>query len=124
IAVTQPTRADGGATAIAELSVPALCTNRHLPEHLPVGQGAADFRFLDDVRLVVECAAGPTPRLEPVVTAMRGKTEQASSGEVAWRLINLLSLNHLGLVEHGAGRDARALREMLALFANLAGGAT
>ena len=53
---------------VAELSVQALCTNRHLPEHLPVGDGGADFRFLDDVQLEVRCIAGPTRPLEPILT--------------------------------------------------------
>ena len=36
----------------------------------------------------------------------------------------MLSLNHLGLVERGAGRNAQALREMLSMFADLADSAT
>ena len=36
---------------VAELSVEALCTNRHLAAHLPVGESGADFRFLDDAEL-------------------------------------------------------------------------
>ena len=47
---------------VAELSVQALCTNRHLTENLPVGEGGADFRFLDNVDLEVRCIAGPTAR--------------------------------------------------------------
>ena len=43
-------RADPDETLrVAELSVEALCTNRHLAAHLPVGESGADFRFLDDV---------------------------------------------------------------------------
>ena len=107
----------------AELSVEALCTNRHLAEHLPVGESGADFRFLDDVELEVRCIAGPTPAREPHLTALEGKATGASTGEVAWRLISMLSLNHLGLVdceEDGAKR----LRETLILFADLADSAT
>ena len=36
----------------------------------------------------------------------------------------MLSLNHLGLVERGAGKNAAALREMLSLFADLRDSAT
>ena len=43
---------------VAELSVDALCTNRHLAERLPVGESGADFRFLDDTALVLRCVAG------------------------------------------------------------------
>lgn len=109
---------------MAELSVRALCSNRHLPEHLPVGEGGADFRLLDNVTLDVVCVAGPTPPREPIVRQLRGRTETAHTGSVTWRLINMLSVTHLGLVQHGAGRNAQALREVLSLFADLTDGAT
>ena len=108
------------ASSVTELSVRALCSNRHLTEHLPVGEGRSDFRFTEDVTLDVHCVAGPTRPAEPIVAPIQSRTETASTGVVAWRLINMLSLNYLGLVEHGAGRNARALREMLAIFADMA----
>jgi type VI secretion system protein ImpG len=109
---------------VAEVSVRALCTNRHLTENLPVGEGGADFRFADDVTLDVFCVAGPTRPLEPVLTTMTGRVEGASTGEIAWRIINMLSLNHLGLVRRAGGESALALREMLALFADMSDSAT
>lgn len=111
-------------SSISELSVRALCSNRHLTEHLPVGEGRSDFRFSDDVSLTVACVAGPTPPREPVIAHERSRTESTHTGVVAWRLINILSLNHLGLVEHGAGKNAQALREIVATFADLADSAT
>lgn len=114
---------DGG-DAVAELSVRALCSNRHLPEHLPVGQGGADFRLLDDIALDLACVAGPTPPREPVVAQLRTRSETANLGTVTWRLVNMLSMNHLGLVQRGAGRNATALREMLSMFADMADSAT
>jgi type VI secretion system protein ImpG len=107
-----------GENSAAELSVRALCSNRHLTEHLPVGQGGADFRLLDDTSLDLICVAGPTRPREPVVAQMRSRSEIANSGIVSWRLINMLSLNYLGLVERGGGKSAGALREMLFLFAD------
>ena len=112
------------AQRVAELSVRALCTNRHLADRLPVGDGGADFRLLDDVTLALRCLAGPTRPREPPMTAMVGKTSAASTGEIAWRLINMLSLNHLGLVDRGPEEGAVALRETLMLFADLTDGAT
>jgi type VI secretion system protein ImpG len=109
---------------VTELSVRALCSNRHLTEHLPVGEGGADFRFLDDVSLDVRCIAGPTRPREPVVSLLRTKSEMAHLGTVTWRLINMLSLNHLGLVERGAGANAAALREILTMFADIADSST
>ena len=107
-----------------ELSVRALCSNRHLTEHLPIGQGGADFHLLDDVSLPLICVSGPTRPREPVSSQLRTRSEVASVGRVTWRLINMLSLNNLGLVERGAGRNAAALREMLLLFADAAEDAT
>jgi type VI secretion system protein ImpG len=118
----EPAELDGkGAT---ELSLRTLCSNRHLTEQLPVGESGADFRLLDDTTLDVVCVAGPTPPREPVVSQLRSRTETASTGTVAWRLLNMLSMNHLGLVERGSGKNAAALREVLTMFADLADNVT
>jgi len=106
-------------SAIAELSVRALCSNRHLTEHLPIGTGGADFHLMDDASLDLACIAGPTPPREPIVAELRSRSETAFTGTVAWRLVNMLSTNHLGLVERGAGRNAQALRETLSMFADM-----
>ncbi len=119
ISFVEPSGIDGQG-AVAELSVRALCSNRHLPEHLPVGQGGADFRLLDDVALDIACVAGPTLPREPVVSQLRTRSETANLGTVTWRLVNMLSINHLGLVERGAGKNAISLREILSMFADLA----
>jgi type VI secretion system protein ImpG len=112
-------RADPDETLrVAELSVDALCTNRHLAAHLPVGESGADFRFLDDSELELSCVGGPTKPLEPALTSIEGRGLDASTGEVAWRLISMLSLNHLGLADR-ADDGAKALRETLVLFADL-----
>ncbi|CEJ14870.1 hypothetical protein BN1110_05205 [bacterium YEK0313] len=107
---------------LVELSVRALCSNRHLPELLPVGGAGGDFRLLNDTELEVACVAGPTRPREPIVSQRRGRTETWSTGATVWRLLNLLSLNHLGLVEDQAGGDARMLKETLFIFADIADG--
>lgn len=109
---------------VAELGLRTLCSNRHLTEALPVGAGGADFHLLEDTRLSLRCIAGPTRPTEPVAGSLRSRAEQASAGSVTWRLINMLSLNHLGLVANGAGRNAQSLREILGLFADLRDAAT
>ncbi|WP_159731257.1 type VI secretion system baseplate subunit TssF [Methylosinus sp. Ce-a6] len=101
---------------VAELSIRALCSNRHLPEHLPIGQNRVDFRLADDVELDLVCVAGPTRPGEPIVSYQKRRSETAHTGAVSWRLINILSLNHLGLTEREAGENARALREILTTF--------
>lgn len=119
ISLGEPATLDDS-SSVTELSIRALCSNRHLTEHLPIGEGQSDFRFADDMSLRVFCVAGPTPPREPVAAQLRSRTEGAHTGVVAWRLLSLLRLNHLGLVDRGAGKSARALREILATFADLA----
>lgn len=109
---------------VAELSVRALCSNRHLTEHLPVGESGADFRLLDYAMLDVVCVAGPTPPRGPVVGLHRSRSEASYTGTVTWRLINMLSLNHLGLVERGAGKSGESLKQVLSMFADLTDSAT
>jgi type VI secretion system protein ImpG len=123
ISVGEPAGIDDD-DSMSELSVRALCSNRHLTEHLPVGEGGADFRLLDDVTLDVLCILGPTPPRGPVVGQLRSRSETAHTGTVTWRLINMLSLNHLGLVERAAGQNGQSLRETLSLFADLQDSAT
>jgi type VI secretion system protein ImpG len=62
---------------------------------------------------------GPTSPKEPVNSELRSRSETAHTGAVTWRLVNMLSTNHLGLVDYGAGRNAEALREMLTMFADM-----
>jgi type VI secretion system protein ImpG len=102
---------------IAELSVRAICSNRHLTEHLPVGQGGADFVLETESKLEVSCLAGPTTPRESVITAARDQHGQSGTRSTAWRLISMLSLNHLGLSGRGTENSAAALREILTLFA-------
>jgi type VI secretion system protein ImpG len=118
ISLTEPAGARDE-NAVSELSVRALCSNRHLTEHLPIGQGGADFRLVEKQEFAVQCLFGPTPPREPVVTQQRSRAGDTHTGAVAWRLVNMLSLNHLGLVERGAGKNAQAVRETLSIFADL-----
>ena len=109
---------------VAEVSLRALCSNRHLAEHLPVGQGGADFILEDKTDLKVFCINGPTPPRDPVTFSRGESGAQNERSTAAWRLINMLSLNHLGLSARGTDDSAAALREMLSLFANLSDAAT
>ena len=103
-----------------ELGLRAMCSNRHLAEHLPVGSAGADFVFRDDTALNVTAAIPPTPPREALIVQKHDADSPDGMGPAAWRLVNLLSLNHLGLMEH----DGWALREILSMFANMADGST
>jgi type VI secretion system protein ImpG len=78
-----------------------LCTNRQLAEQVPVGAilvpeiAAASSR--------ISCLYEPTPQITPPL-----------GGRVQWRLISMLTLNHVSLLDADAG--LQALREMLTLY--------
>jgi type VI secretion system protein ImpG len=105
-----------GDLAIAELSVRALCSNRHLTENLPVGKGGTDFILEEKTNLTLNCISGPTRPAESIIVANTG-ADAALRGSTAWRLISLLNLNHLGITGRGTEKSASALRELLSLFA-------
>ncbi len=92
---------------LQQLGIEALCTNRDLPQRMPLNQGKTDF-VLDSPAPVqaVRCVGGPT---EP--------NPSRALGSFAWRLVSHLSLNYLSLAdEEGSGGAAAALREMLSLY--------
>jgi type VI secretion system protein ImpG len=91
------------AHTLRQLSVQTRCTNRDLPVFLIAGGAASPFTL--EAGLPVGAAraiAGPS---RPY-SALR-------EGGVAWRLINLLSLNYLSLLDTGGGEAAAALRDLL-----------
>jgi type VI secretion system protein ImpG len=99
---------------VEDLQVRALCTNRHLPLDMEIGNRSAgksstDFipknvAYVESVRVM----AGPTP-----------PRPSFAEGRVAWRAVSHLSLNYLSLVEN-SGPDgaagAEALRSLLRLY--------
>lgn len=95
---------------LRQLGVAALCTNRDLPLHMPIGKGSTDFT-LDSGAPVesIRCIVGPT----------RPKSTFAE-GERAWRLISHLSLNYLSLTDTDAAQGAAALRDLLRLYGDSA----
>lgn len=104
---------------VERLQATALCSNRHLTAHLPIGKSAVDFRLVDDVKVPLDCIAGPTPPRDSIVDAERPNPRAGSRGELQWRLVNFLAFNHLGLKDRHAGDPAGSLREVLSLFADL-----
>ncbi|OYU89443.1 MAG: type VI secretion system ImpG/VasA family protein, partial [Burkholderiales bacterium PBB5] len=90
--------------ALQQLSVRALCSNRDLP--LLIGGAAGSTLTLEGTAPVkeVRIVKGPSRPL----SALR-------EGNVAWRFVNQLSLNHLSLLDSSPEQGAAALREMLRL---------
>ncbi len=91
--------------ALQQLGVRALCSNRDLP--LLMGSGGGSELTLDGTAPVasIRIVRGPSRPL----SALR-------EGNVAWKFINQLSLNHLSLLDTDAEHGAAALRELLRLY--------
>ena len=95
---------------VRQLSVKARVTNRDLPTLLPRA-GAAGAQALWRLE-----SPGPVARVD----ALRGPTRPVTRrpvGELGWRLVSHLTLNHLSLVGETAQEAAAALRTMLGLYA-------
>ncbi len=101
------------------LQVRALCSNRHLPEYLPIASGKDDFIMCDNQDVSLTCIAGPTPPRESVTEIETAAPHRQAAGDPYWRLLSYLSLNHYGLVNRDGGDGPEALRELLALFADM-----
>lgn len=116
IAIYEPPETDAQSRA-QRLQIKTLCSNRHLPSYLPIA-GSNDFHMTNDVGIALDCVAGPTRPREPLTEVDRDGPHRMTQGEVQWRLISYLSLNHFGLDDRGTGDGAAALRECLSLFAD------
>ena len=93
-------------SSLQQLSVKALCSNRHLPIQMAVGIGRTDFTLdMHAPVSAVKCVTIPTAPRPPFAEGAR-----------AWRIINHLSLNYLSLIDR-PGEGAVALRDLLSLYA-------
>ncbi len=92
---------------LQQVGVRALCTNRDLPILMPVGQAGGDLAL-----------SGASAVRE--VSVLKGPSRPLSAlreGNVAWKLINQLALNHLSLLDTDAEQGASTLRQILRLYA-------
>jgi type VI secretion system protein ImpG len=90
-----------------QLGLSVLCTNRDLTLTMPRGQGETDFTLeLEAPVSSVRCIGGPSRPLPSY-----------AEGPVAWRLLSHLSLNYASLVDAADGGGARAMRDLLGLYA-------
>lgn len=89
------------AESLRQIAVQTRCTNRDLSVFMP--SGSSDYQFESGLPIAgVRLQAGPSrPH-----TSLR-------EGGVAWRLLNLLSLNYLSLLDTEGGEAAAALRDLL-----------
>ncbi|MBA3448714.1 MAG: type VI secretion system baseplate subunit TssF, partial [Pseudaminobacter sp.] len=118
ISLVEPATIDDN-ERVRELSVRCLASNRHHSDQLPVGEAGADFFLVDDTSIPLHCVAGPTPARESLVTLERKNADATPFGPTLWKLINFLSLSHLGLIDRDERDRAGGLRELLGLFTDL-----
>lgn len=91
---------------LQQLGVAATCSNRDLPLLMPVGTSSGDLSLEQSVPVSsVRIIKGPSRPL----SAQR-------EGNVAWRLINQFTLNHLSLNDTDQEQGAAAIRELLRLY--------
>ncbi len=98
------------------LQVRTLCSNRHLPDYLPLAQVVDEFFMCEDVTVSLRCVAGPTPPREALVEIERQGPHRMTAGDNYWRLISYLSLSHFALDVGEPDKVADSLRELLSLF--------
>ena len=93
---------------LSQLSITALCTNRHLSIQLPISVGDSDLvTELYSPVASIRWVAVPTI---PIAST--------AEGDPSWRVISHLSLNYLSLLDAKEGEGAVALRDLLKLYVN------
>jgi type VI secretion system protein ImpG len=94
---------------LRQLAVDVLASNRDLPLLMPIGSNS-DFSLAISAPMNgIRCLRGPSRPRSGIL-----------DGEIAWRLINHLSLNYLTVTDLDDARGAVALQELLELYADLA----
>jgi type VI secretion system protein ImpG len=94
-----------------------LCSNRHLPEILPIAD--ATFHLLDDRSVQLKPVAAPTPPREAASELDRDAGHRSNVGDNYWRLISLLNLSQRGFSDRDGNGNIEALREILRLFSDI-----
>jgi len=92
---------------LRQLGVKALCTNRDLPVLMRLGDTKGDLTLAQ---------TAPVKSIR-VVKGPSRPTSALREANIAWKLINQLSLNHLSLTDADAEQGAAALRSILRLYA-------
>ncbi|MGJ8640759.1 MAG: type VI secretion system baseplate subunit TssF [Opitutaceae bacterium] len=92
---------------LRQLSISAMCTNRHLPLSMAKGEGSSsDFEVEMDLVENINFLGSPTvPR--PAL----------DEGSLLWRMVNHLHSNYHSIIDDDIKSSGQALRDVLRLFA-------
>ena len=101
------------------LQIRTLCSNRHLPEILPIAKSEDEFFMCEDQSVTLSCVAGPSAPKDALTDIETAAPHRQEAGDPYWRLISYLSLNHYGLVGRDGENGPEPLRELLSLFADM-----
>ena len=99
------------------LFVKTLCSNRHLPEVLPMAE--ATFHLIDDRVITLTPRVGPTAPREAVAELEAEGPHRMQAGDNYWRLISLINLSQRGFVGPDGAGNVDALREVMRLFSDV-----
>ncbi|MDP0927900.1 type VI secretion system baseplate subunit TssF [Paracoccus onubensis] len=122
VSIYEPPEAIVGRRA-HRLHLRTLCSNRHLPAALPLAR-SEDFHVVTDSDMSVTCINGPTAPREAMTETEKAGPHRMGQGDVYWRLISYLALNHFGLDDRYGRDGAASLREILTLFVDLSDSVT
>lgn len=100
----------------SHLFVDTLCSNRHLPEVMPIDE--LTFQLLSDRKVKLTCRGGYTQPRESLVDLETDGPHRVNSGDNYWRVISLLSLSYRGFLGADGTGSVEALREVLRLFSD------
>ncbi|PCH95035.1 MAG: type VI secretion system baseplate subunit TssF [Gammaproteobacteria bacterium] len=94
--------------SLRQLSIDTFCCNRDLPLMMPLGKSKTDFTIETGAPCEsVRCIGEPTRPASPL-----------SEGNIAWDLINQLSINFLGINDHDSVSALTKLKTLLSLMMN------
>ncbi|MEM1234429.1 MAG: type VI secretion system baseplate subunit TssF [Pseudomonadota bacterium] len=101
----------------ALIFVTAECSNRHLPEILPLSEGT--FYLIEDRQVAFTPAAPHSVPRDAAAELETDAPHRVNSGDNYWRLISLLSLSQRGFLGPKGQGNVAALHEVLRLFADI-----
>ncbi len=101
------------AADLRQLSIQTLCTNRDLVLQMPIGTKRDLSLDISAPVAGLTVVSGPSRPASPLFDAPQIERQ----GATAWRAVSHLCLNYLSLLETSPGDGARALRDVLDLYA-------